>query len=544
MAAFTIAYTLAAALATTRTSNAEFLIYLGVMVVLIGLVGLLHWSIRLSPGALWGLSLWGFLHMAGGLVPVPASWPIAGEIRVLYSWWLIPGWLKYDMVVHAYGFGITTWVCWQGLCAALRNRSAADVRPAAGLLILCVAAGMGFGALNEIVEFIATLTVPETNVGGYVNTGWDLVSNLVGAVAAAALIRAFARRPGATRAPSAGLLLGLLMLGAAARAGGEPGPGARPVVNREYLPVLLDLIEHATNSIEFLALEYHDDATVLRVEAALADAAARGVRVQALVEDRIDFNAAGVERLRALGVDARLDTPKKMLHSKLFVVDGRKVLLGSTNLTGNSMDNNNETNLLLEDPALAGAFGQYIAALWADSFAEPDVPSVESGRVKTIVNRQYFPEALSLFESATQSVRVIMYGIKYEPKYKDSKVNRLVESLSAAHQRGVDVAVIMDRSDYNETLNRVNDAARQYLAASGVAVFDDAEKITTHAKVIVADDRVIIGSVNWGFDALERRNETCVSVRDPALAAFFTAYFGQIEGRPPAEAAGAAPPEN
>ena len=40
--------------------------------------------------------------------------------------------------------------------------------------------GMGFGALNEVIEFAATLTVPETNVGGYRNTGWDLVSNLVG----------------------------------------------------------------------------------------------------------------------------------------------------------------------------------------------------------------------------------------------------------------------------------------------------------------------------------------------------------------------------
>jgi hypothetical protein len=47
---------------------------------------------------------------------------------------------------------------------------------------------LGFGALNEVVEFAATLLVPETNVGGYVNTGWDMVSNLVGATTAAAAI--------------------------------------------------------------------------------------------------------------------------------------------------------------------------------------------------------------------------------------------------------------------------------------------------------------------------------------------------------------------
>jgi hypothetical protein len=42
--------------------------------------------------------------------------------------------------------------------------------------------------LNEIVEFAATLLVPETNVGGYLNTGWDLVANATGATTAALVI--------------------------------------------------------------------------------------------------------------------------------------------------------------------------------------------------------------------------------------------------------------------------------------------------------------------------------------------------------------------
>jgi len=32
------------------------------------------------------------------------------------------------------------------------------------------------------------LTLPETNIGGYINTGWDLVSNLAGATVACSLI--------------------------------------------------------------------------------------------------------------------------------------------------------------------------------------------------------------------------------------------------------------------------------------------------------------------------------------------------------------------
>ena len=325
------------------------------------------------------------------------------------------------------------------------------------------------------------------------------------------------------------VVLGFLLFCAGASAGAAEA--VRPVVNREYLPEVLDLIAAATNSIEFLQLEMHDDRAVQAIEAALASAVKRGVRVRGLLDDGVDFNAAAVERLRALGADAKLDTPGKMTHSKLVVVDGRIVLLGSTNWTGNSMGNNNETNVRLDDPVLASYFGRYVAALWADSAAEPDLPSIESGTVKTVVNRRYFPEVMDLLNSATQRIRVVMYGIKYDPKYAGGKVNQLVEALAGAHGRGVDVAVAMDLSDYNATLNAVNAPAKEYLAAAGVAVYDDAEKTTTHAKVIVADDCAVIGSANWGYDAIERRNETCVAIRDPEIAAYFLEYFDRPDLR-------------
>jgi Predicted membrane protein (DUF2238) len=189
VAAFTFGYLAIALTAGLRAGNSEFLFYIGVMLVLIGVVAAVNRAVELTTGTLWALSLWGLAHMAGGLVVVPSGWPVNAESRVLYSLWLIPGRMKYDQVVHAYGFGVTTWVCWQGLKSAVRKKSGRAPSPTFGLLALAAAAGLGFGALNEVVEFVATLTMPETNVGGYVNTGWDLVSNTVGALTAIVLIR-------------------------------------------------------------------------------------------------------------------------------------------------------------------------------------------------------------------------------------------------------------------------------------------------------------------------------------------------------------------
>jgi uncharacterized membrane protein YjdF len=85
----------------------------------------------------------------------------------------------FDRLVHAFGFGFATLACGKVLRTWLPCRR---VTPSAATVV--VLAGLGVGAANEIVEFAATLLLPHTNVGGYVNTGWDLVFDFLGAVVA------------------------------------------------------------------------------------------------------------------------------------------------------------------------------------------------------------------------------------------------------------------------------------------------------------------------------------------------------------------------
>ena len=181
--AFTSLYMAIAAIVALTKGNTEFVFYLVAMIVMIALVAVVHRRVQLHPATLWLLTAWGAAHMAGGLMPIPESWPRGAEGRVLYNLWLIPDYLKYDQFLHAYGFGVCTWVCWQGIVAATGR-----TRPTFGLLTIAVLAAIGLGAMNEVIEFAATLSMPETNVGGYRNTGWDLVSNLVGTLIAGAWI--------------------------------------------------------------------------------------------------------------------------------------------------------------------------------------------------------------------------------------------------------------------------------------------------------------------------------------------------------------------
>jgi hypothetical protein len=188
VAAFTVFYVSAFTLWFLSIGNYEFIVYIVTMAILIALVGFSLRKAAYPVAMLWALSVWGLAHMAGGGVQVNGS--------VLYNLRLIPivetenlFILKYDQLVHAYGFGVTAWLLWH-----LLVRHFPDARHTMTAYVYPVLASMGLGALNEMIEFSAVLMVPDTNVGGYYNTALDLCFNCAGAVIAIIIVALSERR--------------------------------------------------------------------------------------------------------------------------------------------------------------------------------------------------------------------------------------------------------------------------------------------------------------------------------------------------------------
>ncbi|HEX2149934.1 MAG TPA: hypothetical protein VHI31_07185 [Actinomycetota bacterium] len=144
--------------------------YLAIVLLDFLVVAALNRRTRLPGWLLWGLSIWGLMHMIGGLVFWESS-----QNGIVYGIWLIPRVIRYDQLTHALGFAMGTAACWFGL--DLRTVSDA---PAAGKALMAGLMGMGLGALNEVVEFASIYAVPDQQVGGLENMGWDLIFNLMG----------------------------------------------------------------------------------------------------------------------------------------------------------------------------------------------------------------------------------------------------------------------------------------------------------------------------------------------------------------------------
>ncbi len=167
-AAFVVFETIAAV-----RGDVSGLAYAAIMILLFAVVATADRWVGFTSPLLWCLVAWATLHMAGGLIAT-------GPHRVLYNETLgIPG-VHFDRVVHAFGFGTATVACWQ----AVRRYPQTPV-PTVGLVVIAALAGLGLGALNETAEFLITRLSSSTSIGGYRNTGFDLISNMLGATVTA-----------------------------------------------------------------------------------------------------------------------------------------------------------------------------------------------------------------------------------------------------------------------------------------------------------------------------------------------------------------------
>ena len=187
IAIFTAVYVTAFLAYFILIADQEFIGYLATMVILVGIVVWSHRLMRFPMALLWALTLWGLAHMAGGSLRVGSTVlynlvliPIAGdaELRVL----------KYDQLVHFYGFAVTAWMLW-----FILQKEVPQLRRTMAVYAFPALASMGLGAVNEIVEFSAVMLVPHTNVGGYYNTALDLVFNALGAIFAMLVCAAWER---------------------------------------------------------------------------------------------------------------------------------------------------------------------------------------------------------------------------------------------------------------------------------------------------------------------------------------------------------------
>lgn len=162
-----------------QQANYEFVAYAGTIALVTAVLFSTLRYTNFPNYILAGVTVWGLLHMLGGSVQTVDG--------VLYAYRIVPLFdgggdffiLKYDQVVHAFLYGVV------GLMVYHLLRTVVGIKTHGWLIaFVAIFAAAGFSIVNEIVEFLAVVHLPETGVGGYYNTVLDLIFNLGGALVA------------------------------------------------------------------------------------------------------------------------------------------------------------------------------------------------------------------------------------------------------------------------------------------------------------------------------------------------------------------------
>jgi len=150
--------------------------------------------------------------------------------------------------------------------------------------------------------------------------------------------------------------------------------------------------------------------------------------------------------------------------------------------------------------------------------------------LEILLDRDYFPEVKKRITDANSSIRMIMFEASYYKKHKNSPSNQLIDALIDAKKRGLKVEIILDVRQKNDRNTERNIDTAKRLKTAGVDVLIDTEKTTTHSKLLIIDEKmVIIGSTNWTYNALTSNHESNVVFDSKEAALELLEFFEKIK---------------
>jgi phosphatidylserine/phosphatidylglycerophosphate/cardiolipin synthase-like enzyme len=260
----------------------------------------------------------------------------------------------------------------------------------------------------------------------------------------------------------------------------QPGDGVKP---------LLDAINGAKSRVEIAIFRFDRG----EIEKALANAAARGVFVHALIAYT---NRGGEKNLRKLemrlldaGITvARTADDLARYHGKFMIIDRRELFLLSFNYTYLDIDHSRCFGLVTTNPKLVAEAAKLFEA---DSKRQPYVPALPEFVVSPLNARK---ELAAFLQGAKKQLLI------YDPEISDHGILKILE---ARAQAGVEIRVI----------GRVSRCS-SHLAAHKLSI------MRLHTRTIIRDgSQAFIGSQSLRELELGARREVGIIFRDKKIVA-------------------------
>jgi len=146
-----------------------------------------------------------------------------------------------------------------------------------------------------------------------------------------------------------------------------------------------------------------------------------------------------------------------------------------------------------------------------------------------LTNEEFFPVLVQAIEEARHEIWIAIFSFK-TGVHPNSFADRLAAALSRAAKKGVNVSVILENSgNPHDELDIQNQRTGKYLATRGIHVYFDNPHKTTHTKLVVIDEKIVmVGSHNFTQSGLKYNNEVSILLQNKDVARKARNYIFKI----------------
>ena len=286
---------------------------------------------------------------------------------------------------------------------------------------------------------------------------------------------------------------------------------------------LIALIDSAQHSIHIAAFQFN----ITPIAEALIAAQARGVEVQWMTDDEYGIDAdeeeghGQFEMLEDAGIEVRDDGRAALMHNKFIIFDGQIVWTGSTNLTRNGNFRNNNNVIVIRSTKVAEMYEREFAEMWEGKHGpkSPSTVDLQSTRLDGTPIQVLFAaedEVISRLIPQVRGAQRSVYFMAFAFTHDE-----LGNALKQLADDDVDVRGIFEtrgsETDYSEL---------RPLYCAGLPVRQDGNPGTFHHKVIIIDEEIVItGSLNFSENADRSNDENVIIIRNADIAQLYLQEF-------------------
>lgn len=287
---------------------------------------------------------------------------------------------------------------------------------------------------------------------------------------------------------------------------------------------LIDAIDNATTSIDFSVYGFNGNEEII---AALEAAQNRSVTVRGVVDSYQSgfYPYRATETVVSLIGTVVADANDKIMHNKFFVIDGRWVWTGSTNISRPEIEAEyySDVAVMIDSTALADVYTEEFEEMYGGDFHDEKtdntthvLPTLADG---TVIESYFAPTDDAETKAIVRAIKEAVTKINMRTFFLTSET--IVDELEAAKDRGVTVRIILDATSAHNEYS-LHEGLRTY----GISVKVENWGGTEHIKALSVDGTtVVLGSQNFTLSGNTSSDENTLYIRNEPMATAYDSAF-------------------